>query len=102
VTAPAPIPYPFKREQCARCGRQVIWAITVNNRPHPVDIPIDPKGTVQLTPQAGRPPIATFHVTDADRSGRELRYSHIASCVPSPFYRPPLQRRTFTRWRGRR
>lgn len=72
---------PFTVEPCRSCEEPIIWAVTTNARPMPVDAePAQTGGNIALDykgPDA--PPLARV-LSVAQRFGRRLRTSHFVTC----------------------
>lgn len=70
------------RGTCRSCRRGIYWAKTPSGKLMPVDLGVDPDGTIVLTTQ-GRDVIATI---DPDAPGPK-HLSHFASCPQAKQWR---------------
>jgi hypothetical protein len=70
---------------CKRCKQPILWALTANGRPMPLDAEPDPKGNVKLSEQRGTTPRAAVlggtARDEAAERGEQLYMPHHATCA---------------------
>jgi hypothetical protein len=90
VTAPAAPAWPT--EPCEGCKAPIVWAVTRNARPMPVDPEPAPDGNVLLTRTASG--VSAEVVSNPARLfGRKAYRSHFVTCPKADRYRRPRSRR---------
>jgi hypothetical protein len=67
-------------KRCASCPAEVIWAVTRNGRPMPVDAEPSEAGNVRLVAREGASPRAEIVQHVDRREGEALRTSHFVTC----------------------
>lgn len=77
----------YPTQPCKSCTRPIIWAVTKNGHPMPVDPVAIDGGNLELQRQAGLPPRANI-IPPREAGGRQgLRRSHFASCPDAARWR---------------
>lgn len=71
----------FKVDQCASCGADIIWAVTVRARTMPVDAKPAKGGNVQLEHRGeGATPLARILSVSKQFGVKDLCMSHFVTC----------------------
>jgi hypothetical protein len=78
----------FKVDTCGSCHRPIIWAMTINAKPMPVDAePPLSGGNVELEWRAGGSPIARVLPVAKQFGKHDLRLPHHATCPQGATWR---------------
>lgn len=70
----------YRIDHCRSCGADIIWAVTVNDRPIPVDATTAPGGNLRLEPRGHTMAPRAVTVPPKLAFGARLRWPHHGSC----------------------
>lgn len=70
----------YRIDHCRSCDADIIWAVTINDRPIPVDANPAPGGNLRLEPRGATMAPRAVKLSPKLAFGVKLRMPHHASC----------------------
>ena len=72
------------QDKCESCQAPIVWGVTINNKPIPLDAKPSTEGNIMLGLRDGKPPLALYQIKQVLlklRENGELLYTaHFANC----------------------